>query len=97
MTKLIATRPILYLCHQYEVGDELPEADSSTVTQWMANGVVALIEDNGAARKAAKAIPVTAQPGAPGLSSDGDPDELAGRVPSTPERKRPVRKARKKE
>ena len=34
-----------------------------------------------------KAIPQTAEPGLPGESGSGEPDELVGKVPKTPERK----------
>lgn len=34
-----------------------------------------------------KANPQTAEPGLPGESGSGEPDELAGKVPKTPERK----------
>lgn len=34
-----------------------------------------------------KANPQTAEPGLPGESGSGEPDELVGKVPKTPERK----------
>ena len=35
--ELVATYPILYRSHQYEVGDSLPADDESMVQDWQGN------------------------------------------------------------
>lgn len=78
MPKLIAKRPILYLAHQYKIGDELPQK-SNMEEAWIETESAAWEEDQ-VAEKTKKARSVVAQPGISGKSSDGDPNALIGRV-----------------
>lgn len=94
MKKLIAVAPILYGCTQYEVGDALPE-DSAWTETWLENHTAAWIEDSDLNKTAAKAIPMTAEPGQIGLSTTGMPDDLAGKIPKTPAREKPKPRKRK--
>ena len=90
---LKATRPVLLRNTQYRTGDTLPADNELMVEAWLeAGSAVWTDEDETAPEEAAKAVPVTAPPGQPGLSSDGDPDALIGRVPDKPPRKRSTRK-----
>ena len=82
---LKALRPVLYLAHQYSVGESLPVNDPEMVDIWIEAGTAVWEEDAEAA--APKAIPASALDGMPGESSDGDADALIGRVPVTEERK----------
>ena len=98
MTILKATRPVLFRNTQYEAGDQLPVDNERMVAAWLEFGSAVLVNEDEIAPEApeaAKAKPVTATPGMPGLSSDGDPDALIGKVPDKPERKRPARKKTK--
>lgn len=90
MRKLLALRPILYLAHQYKIGEELPQENEELVSDWLEAGSAAWIDDETDWEEfvklyfpqgAAKARSVTAQPGATGQSSDGNQDPLAGRLP----------------
>lgn len=92
MTKLTAILPVLYRSVQYEAGDVLPADDQSTVAAWLEAGSAAWIDDE-ETTKPPKARRMTAQPGLTGISSDGDPDALVGRIPDEPRRKRGGRKA----
>ena len=89
---LRATRPVLYRSRQYRTGDVLPGDDVAMVEAWIEAGSAAWIDDE-ETTKPPKAKRMTAQPGRTGLSSDGDPEALVGRVPDKPERKRGGKKA----
>lgn len=89
--KLIALLPILYLAHQYSVGDALPVNDPEMAEIWVQNGAAVWKED--ALEKAPKAKPVTAIAGVSGESSDGDTKALAGRLPERKESKPRRKKA----
>ena len=90
---LKATRPVLLCNTQYEAGDTLPADNDRLVEAWLeAGSAVWKDEEQAAPEEPAKAVPVTAPPGQPGLSSDGDPDALIGRIPDNPPRKRSTRK-----
>lgn len=90
---LKATRPVLLCNTQYRAGDTLPADNELMVEAWLeAGSAVWTDEEETAPEEAAKAVPVTAPPGQPGLSSDGDPDALIGRIPDKPPRKRSTRK-----
>lgn len=82
MPNLIATRPILYLAHQYEVGDILPQGDTELAEAWIETNSAVWEEETQTAEKPKKARRVVAQPGVSGKSSDGDPEALTGRVPT---------------
>ena len=80
---LKAKLPVLYRSKQYRAGDILPADDAAMVEAWIEAGSAALVDDEEAApEKPAKAKPASATAGMPGLSSDGDPDALIGRVPA---------------
>lgn len=83
--RMIALLPILYLAHQYSIGDALPVNDPEMAEIWVANGAAIWKEDD--SEKLPKAKPVTAVAGVSGESSDGDVNALAGRIPDTQERK----------
>ncbi len=95
MKKLIALRPVLYLSHQYEAGEELPASDATMVDAWLEAESAKWEEDAQEAKKAPKAKAAAATAGVTGLSSDGDPEAMAGRITTTPEREtpKPKRKA----
>lgn len=84
---LTAICPILYLSHQYKVGEELPANDPGMVEAWTAAGTAAWLP---VGEPAAKAKPRTAEPGLPGqaaVSESEDGDNLAGKIPKTSARK----------
>ncbi len=85
---LKALRPILYRSTLYGVGDQLPSDDTAMVEAWIEAGSAAWSDDEETTSTAATAKSVTAQPGMPGLSSDGDPDALIGRVPKRGRKKK---------
>lgn len=89
--RLIALLPILYLAHQYSVGDALPVNDPEMAKIWVENGAAIWKED--APEKAPKAKPVTAVAGMPGESSDGDSDAMTGRLSERKESKPRRKKA----
>lgn len=85
---LRALYPILYLSHQYKVGDALPTNDPGMMEAWLSAGTAAWIRSAGGSPKAK---PRTAEPGLPGraVSSEAeDGDDLTGKVPKTFGRKR---------
>lgn len=83
--KLIATYPILYQSTQYEVGQSLPANDQSMVQAWLDAGTAKWQQEE--TTPAAKAKPVTAEPGLAGQSANGETaDSLVGKVPKTPAR-----------
>lgn len=88
---LKARIPILFRSTLYGVGEALPVDDPSMVAAWIEAGSAYWSDDEETKIAPAIARSVTAQPGMPGLSSDGDPEALIGRVPE-----RTKRSARKK-
>lgn len=84
--RLIALRPVLYHTHQYGTGDDLPVNDPEMAKLWVEAGTAIWKEETEPEKPTAKAIPATAIPGMPGMSSGGTP-ELVGRIPETPVRK----------
>lgn len=86
MRQLIALRPVLYLAHQYGTGESLPMNDPEMTKLWIDAGTAIWKEETEPEKPDAKAIPVTATPGMPGMSSSGA-DDLVGRIPETPARK----------
>jgi hypothetical protein len=85
--RLVALRPILYLAKQYKAGDELPANDQEMVKLWKAAGTATWKEEE-VQEKVAKATTQTAPPGAAGMSTDGNEEDLAGKITETPERER---------
>lgn len=94
MKKLVAIAPILYKAFQYEVGDVLPDDTPMTET-WLENRAAVWKEDDEQPKKAPKAIPMTAEPGMPGLSTTGNPDDLVGKIPKSPLREKPAPRRKK--
>lgn len=88
--KLIAVIPILYRDRQYWPGDELPLSDDAMKETWINGGAAVMKEDNETPKKVEKAVPATAVPGIPGIAvgGEGASENLAGRVPATPKRRR---------
>lgn len=86
---LVAAYPILYHTHQYAIGDELPVNDVAMVEAWIEAGT-AVWSDGEEEEKPPKAVPKTAEPGLPGkaVSSETDGEDLVGKVPKTPARKK---------
>lgn len=85
---LTALYPILYLSHQYKVGDALPTNDLNMAEAWLKAGTAAWIQPAG---ESPKAKPRTAEPGLSGqavYSEAEDGDVLAGKIPKTFGRKR---------
>lgn len=87
--KLIATTPILYFAHQYQIGDELPLRDQVMVNAWLNAGTAKWLDDNQEQEvptERPKARMVTARPGQIGISTTGNEEDLTGRIPDSPER-----------
>lgn len=100
---LIALRPVLYLAHQYDAGDQLPVNDPGMAEAWLEAGSAKRIDEDAAAEtepaaedKSSKALPATALSGQPGISDSGAEGDLIGRIPETPERKKSPAKRKKK-
>jgi hypothetical protein len=86
---LKATRPVLLCNTQYRAGDTLPADNELMVEAWLEAGSAAWVDDEEPVpEKPAKAKPASATAGMPGLSSDGDPDALIGRVPTRGRKKK---------
>ena len=82
--ELVATYPILYRSHQYEVGDSLPADDESMVQAWLDAGTAVWSEGK---QEKAKAT------GLAGESKNGEtPENVVGRVPKTPTRSKGAKK-----
>ena len=84
MKTLRAILPVLYRSTQYRAGDALPADNQRTVEAWIECGAAKWVDDE----KPAKPVTVPQVetvtedvPGEPGISSDGDPEALVGRVP----------------
>ena len=74
--ELVATYPILYRSHQYEVGDSLPADDESMVQAWLDAGTAVWSEGK---QEKAKATPATATAGLAGESKNGEtPENVVG-------------------
>lgn len=67
--ELVATYPILYRSHQYEIGESLPADDAKMVHAWLDAGT-AVWQDKEQV-KLAKAIPAAAEAGMAGQSRTG--------------------------
>ena len=88
--ELVATYHILYISHQYEVGDSLPADDESMVQAWLDAGTAVWSEGK---QEKAKATPATATAGLAGESKNGEtPENVVGRVPKTPTRSKGAKK-----
>lgn len=88
--ELVATYPILYRSHQYEVRDSLPADDESMVQAWLDAGTAVWSEGK---QEKAKATPATATAGLAGESKNGEtPENVVGRVPKTPTRSKGAKK-----
>lgn len=92
--RLVATRPVLYLAHQYSAGDSLPVNDQPMIEAWLEAGSAAWKDEDDTPKTQPKAKPATAQAGMPGSSSTGDENDLIGRITETPEREKPAPKKR---
>lgn len=79
---LTAMLPVLYRSTQYEPGDTLPADDAALVEAWLEAGSAKWLQDIDEAQPAQKAKLAMAEPGKPGLSSDGDPEALVGKPAS---------------
>ena len=90
---LKSARPVLYRSKQYNTGDALPADDMAMVEAWLEAGSAVLVSDEEIETEKPKAKPASAMAGLPGLSSDGDPDALIGRVPARPVRSRGKKKS----
>lgn len=85
--ELVATYPILYRSHQYEIGESLPADDAKMVHAWLDAGT-AVWQDKEQV-KLAKAIPAAAEAGMAGQSPNGETAEnLVGKVPETGRRRK---------
>lgn len=93
MMRLIARKPILHLSRQYMPGDELPTSDTTMMQAWI-DAETAFWKDDEEATKPKKAKMVTAMPGVSGISTTGNEEDLAGRIPDSPEREKPKPKRR---
>lgn len=78
--RLIALRPVLYLAHQYSVGDQLPVNNPGMTEAWIEAGSAEWREDV-ESNSLPKAIPTTAIAGQMGMTDSGTEDSIAGRVP----------------
>lgn len=86
--RLVAICPILYLSHQYKVGETLPANNPDMVKAWLAAKTAAWVADE-QTEAPAKARPATAEPGQPGVSVSSeseDGDDLVGKVPKNAKR-----------
>lgn len=75
---LTAVHPVLYLSHQYKIGDELPANDSKMVDAWIAAGTAVWTPSK---VPATKAKAQTAEPGLFGQAVPSGDNDLIGRVP----------------
>lgn len=94
MTKIIATRRILYKSKEYAPGDELPD-DLPFKDIWIENGS-AVITDDKTNDTTQKAVPASAESGAVGINVENSESEitLAGKVPVTEKRKKTPSKSK---
>lgn len=87
MMRLIALRPVLYLAHQYDTGENLPVNDPEMTKLWIDAGTAVWKEETESEKPPAKAVLVTADPGIMGMNSTGI-NEMIGHIPQTSERKK---------
>ena len=86
---LVAVYPILFLSHQYNVGDVLPTNYQNMVDAWLEAGTAVWKDSEALKANAVKARPKTAEPGLPGVAAASESeDNLAGKVPKTAGRKK---------
>lgn len=86
---LVAVYPILFLSHQYKVGDVLPTNYQDMVEAWLEAGTAVWKDAEAPKANAVKARPKTAEPGLPGAAVASETeDNLAGKVPKTAARKK---------
>jgi hypothetical protein len=74
-------------------GDVIPEPEKNPEAEaWAESGAAYWVEKDPPA--SARAVMMTAEPGVPGLATGGEgaPDNLVGKVPKTPQRRRGRRK-----
>lgn len=86
--RLVATSPILYLSHQYEVGETLPANNPDMVEAWLEAKTATWVAQE-QTKVPVKARPATAEPGQQGAavaSESEDGDNLVGKVPKTAKR-----------
>lgn len=95
MIRLIARKAILHLSRQYMPGDELPTSDTKMMQAWIDAGTAFLKDDEKAAAPK-RAEMVTAMPGVSGISTTGNQEDLAGRIPDSPEREKPKPKPKRR-
>lgn len=83
---LVAVYPILFLSHQYKVGDVLPTNYPNMVDAWLEAGTAVWRKTEPAL---SKATPVTAEPGLAGTAVTSDSEngeDLVGKVSKTARR-----------
>jgi len=87
MADLVALRPIVYGNKEYQSGEVLP-SDAPDAETWVECRSAFWREEAPAEQPKAKLA--TATPGLPGLAVGGEQtgDDLVGKVPPTPKRKR---------
>lgn len=86
---LVAVYPILFLSHQYNVGDVLPTNYPNMVEAWLAAGTAVWKDSEALKADAVKARPKTAEPGLPGVAvASESEDNLVGKAPKTASRKK---------
>lgn len=83
---LRARFPVLYASRQYKPGDVLPGTDPALVQAWVDSGA-AVWDETDTYTKEPK-VELNYTPGLRGMSSDGDPNAMVGRVTQTPQRER---------
>ena len=90
MAKLNALSHILVGNREYHPGQALPSENAETAAAWVESGAAIWRDDDYEPLTFAKARPATAAAGLPGISVGGEAsgDDLVGRVPTTPQRKR---------
>ena len=87
MANLVAKAYIQDNYHRYAPGDLLP-SESPMAEAWVESGTAVWRDEPLPTRPTAKRV--TAEPGLPGLAAGGEMtgDDLVGKVPVTPERKK---------
>ena len=88
---LKAVRTILFRNQVYNPGQLLPDDDSAMVAAWLEAGSAVVVDALDIPKP--RAALQTAQPGREAIAAE--PDALLGRIPETPERKKPRRRRAK--
>lgn len=91
MQRLMAVTAILYQSKMYMPGEELPVNNETMVNAWLEAGTAVYKDTEDTETISAKARPVTAVPGLPGLAVNSESEDgvdLVGRVPRTAARKK---------